>query len=211
VPPQVGLDHTRWVSLWNRLGAQGSGRSIFAHLAQSYAEPIRAYHNTAHIRDCLSQLDLSRELARRPDQVEAAIWFHDAVYVPGASDNEHRSARLAEISLVACAVSLEVARRIGELILATRHVTLPTDFDSQLLCDIDLSILGRAVGEFDDFERAIRQEYAQVPEADYRRERSAVLAGLLRREVLYQTGYFRNRFEEQARTNLQRALAALAS
>jgi predicted metal-dependent HD superfamily phosphohydrolase len=211
VPPQVGLDHTRWVSLWNRLGAQGSGRSIFAHLAQSYAEPIRGYHNTAHIRDCLSQLDLSRELTRRPDQVEAAIWFHDAVYVPGASDNEHRSARLAEISLVACAVQLEVARRIGELILATRHVTLPRDPDSQLLCDIDLSILGRAPAEFDDFERAIRQEYAQVPEADYRRERSAVLAGLLRREVLYQTDYFRNRFEEQARKNLQRALAALAS
>jgi predicted metal-dependent HD superfamily phosphohydrolase len=211
VPPQVGLDHTRWVSLWNRLGAQGSGRSIFAHLAQSYAEPIRAYHNTVHIRDCLSQLDLSREVARRPDQVEAAIWFHDAVYVPRASDNEHRSARLAEISLVACAVPLEVARRIGELILATRHVTLPRDPDSQLLCDIDLSILGRAAAEFDDFERAIRQEYAEVPEADYRRERSAVLAGLLRREVLYQTGYFRNRFEEQARNNLQRALAALAS
>lgn len=184
---------------------------MFAHLAQSYAEPIRTYHNTAHIRDCLSQLDLSRELAGRPDQVEAAIWFHDAVYVPGAPDNEHRSARLAEISLVACAVPLEIARHVGELILATRHVTLPREPDSQLLCDIDLSILGRAAAEYDDFEQAIRQEYAQVPEADYRRERSAVLAGLLRREVLYQTDYFRNRFEEQARNNLQRALAALDS
>ena len=183
---------------------------MFAQLAQAYAELSRAYHNTEHIRDCLSQLDLSRELARKPDQVEAALWFHDVVYVPGAADNEDRSARLAETALAAGAAPLETGRRVAELVLATRHLTVPRDPDAQLVCDIDLSILGREPAIFDRFERAIRQEYAHVVEPEYRHERAAVLAGFLRRESLYQTEYFRDRFEQQARTNLKRVLRALA-
>ena len=204
------LDHTRWIALWHRLGAQGSGRSVFAHLSKAYAESHRAYHNTEHIRDCLSELDVGRELAQRPDEVEAALWFHDAIYVPGATDNEDKSARLAEIALVACAVPLETARRVAELVLATRHLTVPAEADAQLLCDIDLSILGRAPDVFHRFERAIRQEYSQVADGEYRLERAAVLARFLRRPVIFQTVYFRDRFEEQARINLKRAVSDLA-
>jgi predicted metal-dependent HD superfamily phosphohydrolase len=205
------LDQQRWTRLWSRLGTQGSGLSIFNHLAAAYAEPTRAYHTADHISDCLDQLDLSRDLARRPDEVEAAIWFHDAVYVPGASDNEDRSARLAQTALQACAVSVEVSSRIGELVLATRHLTLPRNPDSQLLCDIDLSILGRAPEVFDDFERRIRQEYAWVPEPLYRSTRSEVLAGFLRRRFIYQTEHFRTRYEQPARANLERILGHLGS
>jgi predicted metal-dependent HD superfamily phosphohydrolase len=203
------LDQRRWTALWSRLGAQGTGLSIFAHLASAYAEPTRAYHNAEHIRDCLAQLDLSREVAQRPDEVEVAIWFHDAVYVPDGSNNEDRSARLAQTALLACGVALEVSRRVAELVLATRHLTIPRDGDAQLLCDIDLSILGREPGVFDEFERRIRQEYGWVPEPIYRASRSEVLAGFLRRRSIYQTEYFRSRYEAPARANLERSLAQL--
>jgi predicted metal-dependent HD superfamily phosphohydrolase len=205
----VTLDQKRWSGLWSRLGAQGSGLSIFAHLAAAYAESSRAYHNADHIRDCLAQLDLSRGNARRPDEVETALWFHDAVYVPGASDNEERSARLAQTALLACAVPLDISRRVAELVLATRHLTIPRDPDAQLLCDIDLSILGRDPGVFDEFERGIRLEYAWVPEPMYRTSRSEVLAGFLRRKSIYQTEFFRARYEQPARANLERVLADL--
>lgn len=206
---QVTLDQQRWTGLWSRLGAQGSGLSIFSHLAAAYAEPGRAYHTAEHIRDCLVQLDMSREITRHPDEVEAAIWFHDAVYLPGASDNEDRSARLAQTALLACAVPLEVSRRVAELVLATRHLTLPREPDGQLLCDIDLSILGREPEIFDEFERRIRREFAWVPEPVYRRSRSEVLAGFLRRKSIYQTEFFRARYEQPARANLERSLRNL--
>jgi predicted metal-dependent HD superfamily phosphohydrolase len=207
---QVTLDQQRWTEFWSRLGAQGSGLSIFTHLAAAYAEPGRAYHTAEHIRDCLNQLDMSRELARRPDEVEAAIWFHDAVYLPGASDNEDRSARLAQTALLACAVPLEVSRRVAELVLATRHLTLPREPDGKLLCDIDLSILGREPEIFDQFEQRIRREYAWVPEPTYRSSRSEVLAGFLQRRSIYQTEYFRKRYEEAARANIERSLRNLS-
>jgi len=204
VHPDPGtLDQGRWLSLWDRLGAQGSGHSILAHLSAAYAEPGRAYHTADHIRDCLAQLDTAREQARRPDEVEAALWFHDAVYLPGGSDNEDRSAALAEASLLACDAPAEVAQRIARLILATRHLALSDDPDTQLLCDIDLSILGRAPAVFHEFERRIRLEYDWVPEPIYRTSRCEILAGFLRRRSIYQTEFFRNQYEAPARTNLQ--------
>jgi predicted metal-dependent HD superfamily phosphohydrolase len=206
---QDTLDQQRWTGLWSRLGAQGSGLSIFTHLVAAYAEPGRVYHTAEHIRDCLIQLDMSREIARRPDEVEAAVWFHDAVHLPGASDNEDRSAHLAQTALLACAVPLEVSRRVAELVLATRHLTLPREPDGQLLCDIDLSILGQEPEVFDEFERRIRREYAWVPEPIYRSSRSEVLAGFLRRRSIYQTEFFRARYEQAARANLERSLRDL--
>jgi predicted metal-dependent HD superfamily phosphohydrolase len=209
-PESATLDQNRWIGLWSRLGAQGGGLSIFAHLLAAYAEPARAYHTAEHIRDCLAQLDRSRDISKRPDEVEAATWFHDAVYVPGGSDNEDRSARLAQTALLACAVPLEISRRIAELVLATRHITVPRDPDAKLLCDIDLSILGREPEIFDEFERRIRREYHWVPDPAYRVARSEVLSGFLRRRPIYQTEYFRSLYETPARANLERIIAQLA-
>lgn len=207
---QGSLDQQRWLELWSRLGAQGSGTPIFARLTAAYAEPGRAYHTAEHIRDCLAELDLSRDLAQYPDEVEAALWFHDAVYRPGASDNEDQSAELARTALSVGAVPREVADRTAALVLATRHAGVPSSPDEQLIRDIDLSILGREPGIFDAFERRIRREYAWVPEPMYRRERLAVLSGFLRRRSIYQTDQFRQRYEASARANLKRLLGQLA-
>jgi predicted metal-dependent HD superfamily phosphohydrolase len=205
------LDLGRWAALWRRLGGRGDGRAIFDRLAAAYAEPTRAYHTAEHIEDCLTLLDASRVLAPHPDEVEAAIWFHDAVYVAGNADNEARSAELARASLVDAQVASDLAERIGALVLETRHVTIPEQQDAALLCDIDLAILGRAPEAFDLFERRIRQEYAMVPEPIYRRGRADILRGFLGRASIFQTDWFRQRYEVAARANLKRVLARLAS
>ena len=204
------LDAVRWRGLWSRLGARGDGLHSFTRLVAAYSEPARFYHTAEHIRDCLVRFDPRRSTAQRPDEVEAAIWFHDAVYLPGGSDNEDRSAELARTTLTQSGVALPVAQRIADLVLATRHLSIPTDPDAALLCDIDLSILGRAPAEFDEFERRIRQEYAWVPESVYRSARSEVLGAFLIRGSIYQTSYFRERYEAMARENLTRALKSLA-
>jgi predicted metal-dependent HD superfamily phosphohydrolase len=176
----------------------------------AYTEPTRAYHTAEHLRDCLEQFDLTRNSALQADEVEAAIWFHDAVYRPGSGDNEELSAELARSSLAQAGVPPEVTSRIAGLVLATRHLGPATEPDAALLCDIDLSILGRAPGVFDEFERRIRREYFWVPEALYRTARAEILDGFLRRPTIYQTRYFRDRYEAQARTNLDRILKELA-
>jgi predicted metal-dependent HD superfamily phosphohydrolase len=204
------LDLGRWTALWRRLGAQRDGRSVFDRLVAAYAEPTRAYHTAEHIGDCLTLLDANRVPVPHPDEVEVAIWFHDAVYVAGNTDNEARSAELAGASLGEAGVAPDVVERISGLVLETRHVTIPEQPDAALLCDIDLAILGRQPEAFDLFERRIRQEYAVVPEPIYRRGRSEILRGFLHRASIFQTDWFRQRYEVTARANLKRVLATLA-
>jgi predicted metal-dependent HD superfamily phosphohydrolase len=211
VTPRAGeLDYTRWSRLWARLGAQNDGIQTFQQLAAAYAEPDRTYHNTAHVQHCLAELDRSRSLANRPDEVEAALWFHDAVYVSWRSDNERRSALLAEAALATAGVNPAAFHRVAGLILATQHHALEAEPDARLICDVDLAILGAPAPEFDQFERAIRQEYRWVPDVFYRRSRSAVLRGFLLRASIYQTADFRTRYEQPAQQNLAPILAALA-
>jgi predicted metal-dependent HD superfamily phosphohydrolase len=202
------LDSRRWHALWSRLGAQGSSAPSFDLLQTAYAEPGRYYHSAEHIRDCLQQLDLGRQLALHSDEVEAALWFHDAIYRPGDRNNEEESASLAAELLTAAAVG-DVASRVADLVLATRHDVVPADPDAQLLCDIDLSILGREPDRFARFEQQIRREYAWVPEPVYRSKRAEVLAGFLARPAVYQTEFFRERYELAARSNLIRIIGEL--
>ena len=81
-----------------------------------------------------------------------------------------------------------------------------TDSDEQLIADIDLSILGKPLEEFDAYERAIRREYAHVIEHDFAAGRARFLRGLLARPRIYATEAFARRYEDSARRNLGRSV-----
>jgi predicted metal-dependent HD superfamily phosphohydrolase len=203
------LDFSRFYELWHRLGAAGDARPFFEELSAAYSEPHRAYHGAAHIFDCLQQFDAVRTLFVRPDEAEFALWFHDAVYDPKAADNEEKSAAWAAAALTNAGVSGESVMRISELILATKHSACTPEQDTQLVADIDLSILGREPDIFTAYDRAIRLEYKWVAEDEYREGRTRVLSRFLDRPAIFQSDVFRSRFEQQARVNLRRAIARL--
>ncbi len=197
------LPDVRFVELWRALGATGAGRGVFEELRAAYAAPGRAYHSASHIGACLRVLDEAqvRALASSPEEVEAALWFHDAVYDPRSADNEERSAVLAIESLGAAGVGGDVRERIAEHVRATRsHVA--SSPDGQLVIDVDLSILGASPATFARFERDVRREYAWVDADAYRVGRAAVLGRFLERPAIYGTPALRERFEAQARANL---------
>ena len=149
-------------------------------------------------------------LARRPAEVELALWFHDAVYDPQRKDNEERSADWARASVLAAGCSAEIAGRVAALVLATKSHAAPAgDADAALLLDVDLAILGAAPGRFDEYERQIRAEYAHVPEAEFRARRKQVLQGFVERQRIYATDAFHDALEARARTNLATSLADL--
>src|ERR1019366_6589384 len=154
-------------------------------------------------------LEVWKGQGERTAEVSIALWFHDAIYHPGAADNELRSAAWAARALGEAYVSSEVGERVFELIMATRHAAHRTSvqgIDAELLLDIDLAILGAAPARFQAFERDIRKEYAAVPESVYRSVRRIVLEGFIEREHLYHTIQARELLEAQARLNLQGAL-----
>ena len=175
----------------------------------AYSSTDRFYHNVTHIHDCLSVFDETSFLATHPEEVELAIWFHDAVYDTRRNDNEQKSAEWAEVVLQKASLSWQTAERVASSILATRHQEEVTDADAQLLVDVDLSILGRDQAIFWQYEENIRKEYAWVPEDLFRRERVKILKGFLDRPHLYYHKEYRERFEARARANLEQAIVRL--
>lgn len=158
-----------------------------------------------HLRECIASFSSVAHLAERPAEVEAALWFHDAVYALRAGDNEEQSARLAQSALRACGVSIATTDRIAQLVLATKHTALPSLPDAQLLVDIDLSILGAPVARFGEYEHQIREEYAFVTESVFKAKRGEVLQAFLARPRIYSTEHFHARLEQTARDNIARS------
>lgn len=200
----------RFASLWTRLSATTNPVSVATDLITRWSEPHRHYHALDHLETCLAQLDAHRTLADEPNIIELALWFHDAVYDPRASDNEARSARLAADTLRAAGLPESAISKVERLILATRAHEADGDPDTALLLDIDLSILGASPDAYQTYAAAIRREYAWVPEPDYRAKRAAILSRFLQRPRSFLTEPFFTRHEALARANLAREIQTLA-
>ena len=202
------MDIERWRLLMRKLGAD-ENLATHEKLTAAYSEPHRHYHTGEHIVDCLDRLGEAQTEARSSEEVELALWFHDAIYKPTSSRNELESAEWASEFLQQTGASQRRCQRVYDHILATKHDAEPPDADARLLVDIDLSILGRDETFYDRFEENVRKEYRWVPWPLYRRKRRQILASFLSRASIYSTAHFRDRYEHAARRNLDRAISAL--
>ena len=201
------LDRERFARMWAALGAKDA--SAFDVLQVAYSAEGRCYHNSEHIRECFAYFERVRDRAHHPERVEAAIWFHDAVYDVRRPDNEARSAELLRELAARAGIASSEADAIAALVLCTKHDAAASGVDAHLLRDVDLSILGAPPERYARYERDIRREYAIVPEDLYKQARRRVLEKFLERFAIYETPYFYERLEGQARENLARAIAAL--
>ena len=186
---------------------------ILADLRARLAEPHRVYHGQAHIDALLEAFRARRGTVRDPDAVELAIWFHDAVYRPGAADNERRSAALLR-ALPEGAVPAPTLAAAETMILATERHAVPDGLpaaDVALFLDMDMAILGAAPNAYDGYAAGVAREFVPVVgAAAYRQGRAAFLRGALASgRPLFVTARARAALEGPARSNMRRELAAL--
>jgi predicted metal-dependent HD superfamily phosphohydrolase len=198
----------RWAARWDALVP--GHPDIGAELVRCYADPSRKYHNLDHLQTVLETVRALRDEAAEPRLVMLAAWYHDAVYDVGRDDNEERSAALATRTLSAAGLSSSDVAEVARLVrLTTSHDPARGDANGAVLCDADLVVLARPEREYAAYVAAVRAEYAQVGDQDFRSGRAAVLAGLLRLPTLYRTTHGSATWEEAARRNLSRELDGL--
>jgi len=195
---------------------------VFSTLAQvmdglrrRYAEPHRAYHGQAHVDAMLDSLHSVRHAFAAPEAAELAVWFHDAIYDPAASDNEARSAALMLDQMTGLAHPAAL-QRAATMICATATHAVPPGLapdlvrDTALFLDLDLAVLGADPGPYDAYERGIAAEYGPVHgEARFRAGRLAFLQAMLARPRLFLTPEAHQRLDPPARANIARAIRAL--
>ncbi|MFF5895461.1 hypothetical protein ACFY8O_05965 [Streptomyces argenteolus] len=195
-----------------RGGAPGPDPLPYAdHLLDRWAEPQRRYHTTGHLAQVLDRVDILAGHAAAPELVRLAVWFHDAVYRPDRTENEERSAALAERALPEAGVSDAATAEVARLVrLTVTHDPAEGDTNGEVLCDADLAILAAAPKEYAAYAAQVREEYGFVPDDTFREGRSAVLRQLLELPRLFRTPHGRAEWEPRARQNLTTELDLLS-
>ncbi|MFP7721697.1 HD domain-containing protein [Lysobacter sp. A3-1-A15] len=188
-------------------------------LEAAYATPPRAYHNAGHVNQLLRHFHEVQEGPgwHAPAPVWLALLYHDAVYGPGRSDNEARSAVLAREHIARWLPTTDIdADRVAGLVeLTARHGRIePGELgedaaaqDARHFLDCDMAVLGAPPDEFAAYDRGIAAEYrGHVPAWLYRLNRKRFLKTLLQQPRLYLSDFFHQRLDAQARINLRRAV-----
>ncbi|MET9731327.1 hypothetical protein ABZZ79_11920 [Streptomyces sp. NPDC006458] len=182
------------------------------NLLTRWQEPQRHYHTLAHLTSVLDHVDTLERYAADADVVRLAAWFHDAVYLPDRSENEERSARLAERALPEAGVPEEKTAEVARLVrLTVTHDPGEDDFDGQVLCDADLAVLAGPPSVYAAYTAAVREEYHFVPNDAFRAGRSDILRQLLGLPRLFHTPYGERHWEATARYNLRGELEMLST
>ena len=198
----------RWLETWRGFAVEDSPRLRiwYDDLISCYSEPHRHYHTLQHLDECFARFDELRGEARHAEEIELALWFHDAVYDTKATDNELRSADLARRRALEAGVSTDAAGRVHALVLSTKHDARPDDIDARIVVDVDLAILGADRARFAEYEQQVRAEYAWVPGFVFRRNRRKLLDAFLARPSIFNTARFVEKYEARARQNISRGL-----
>ena len=204
----------RWTQtlLAARHGAGGPDPLPYADdVLARWSEPQRYYHTVDHLTAVLNHIDVLEEHAADPDLVRLAAWFHDAVYLPDRSENEERSAHLAERALAEAGLTPAATAEVARLVrLTVTHAPEADDLNGQVLCDADLAILAAPPKPYAAYTAAVREEYAFVPDDAFRAGRAAVLRQLLGLPRLFRTPHGEREWESRARHNLATELKLLA-
>lgn len=184
---------------------------LWQDIAKRYRDPTRAYHTLQHLQQLFTQFEKVKYELQQPSIIALALFYHDVIYDPKRTDNELKSTEYAQEVLKSC-VTAESIERVSELIMMTADHKLAdkTDLDAAYLLDMDLSVLGASWLEYEQYAKAVRQEYSYVSEVNYRVGRAKVLNALLEHPRLYLADYYYQRLEIQARENIAHEITWLA-
>jgi len=213
--------HKEWDSLWQ---SQNDAHAANAEYwfdrltgALAYGAADRHYHNLDHLVHGLTEIGIwaRRTNANAADinALKKAFWFHDAVYgqTQGNVSDEEASAQL----WLQSKLDEQGATGVADLIRATDHFQGPaiTHPLKDVMLGVDLAILGQDDDVYDAYAQAIRREYQQVPDDQYRDKRRAALIHLCDKAQagnLFPDPYFAENYGAAAHANMAREIMALS-
>ena len=180
-------------------------------LVEAYSEPHRHYHDlrrAIEVAETVTTLSVRARLAEDDKRaLILAAWFQDFVFVPGARDNEEKSAR-ALATLVPD--DPKIIAKASSLIQMTRDPLSARSLAESVLAEADLAVFGSDPVSYRIYTEHIRREFAQVSDVDFAKERLAFLRRLQeqqRSERLF--SHLHPIFEERSRDNIQEEISRL--
>jgi len=201
---------TRFVDLISKYSSdQKYNLGCWNKVENSYTSESRHYHDLSHIENMFEQLDYVKNEIEDMDAVCFSIFYHDIIYKVARSDNELKSALILERDLAP--ISFDQVSKCKLQIEATKNHERSQFPDTNILLDLDLSILGADWEVYEEYTENVRKEFKIYPNFLYRKGRKKFLKTMLAKDQIFKTDYFTKRLEQQAIKNLKRELELLTT
>src|SRR5688500_8542098 len=168
---------------------------LWTEIEANYSDKKRHYHTLSHLQNLLAQLTEVKPAIKNWNVILFTLFYHDIIYNSKKSDNEEKSAELAEKRMVQVGIPKEMIELCKNQILATKSPTSADDPDTNYFTDADLSVLGMDWETYTQYHKGVRKEYAIYPIIIYNPGRKKVINHFLSMERIYKTDYFFNKFE----------------
>lgn len=182
---------------------------LWTEIEKNYSSKKRYYHTLQHLENVLALLTEVKEEIQNWDTLLFTLYYHDIIYNALKSDNEEKSAALAEIRLRQISISEITIQQCTKQILATKSHVKSTDSDTDYFTDADLSILGQPWETYLLYYKNVRKEYSIFPDLVYNPGRKKVLNRFLTMDRIFKTDYFFNNLELQAKQNIKKEIELL--
>ena len=182
---------------------------LWQEIEDNYSNKKRHYHNLQHLQNLLPLLQQVKEDIEDWDTILFSFYYHDVIYNALKRTNEEKSAEFATIKMQLIGVPKPIIEKSVQQILATKDHLVSDDNDTNFFTDADLSILGQDWSVYENYYKQVRKEYSLFPDLIYIPGRKKVLQHFLQMERIFKTEFFFNKFEPQAKENLQRELNQL--
>jgi len=192
--------------------------AVRAELLRRMGAPWRGYHGLHHLAVLWARHRRYGRTGpmRRPGTtrlIAAAILFHDAILVPGAADNEERSAALWRRTArrLRNFTPAEIAWVADTIAATADHLNAPLPRGARgaargWLLDLDLTPMGEEPEIFDRNGRDLRAEARHLDDAAYAAAQRAFLGRMHQAPQLLRHPRLRAAFEWRARDNIGREL-----
>lgn len=177
--------------------------NLWHEIEKKYSEKGRHYHNLNHLENMFSELKPVKDKILNFNNVSFSVFYHDVIYDATSKMNEEKSAEFAKSRLQKLGLNEIDLAEISEQILATKSHQKSYKTDINYLLDADLSVLGKDTQTYLDYIKQIRKEYSIYPDFLYNPGRKKVLKHFLDLENIFKTEDFRNKYESQAKENIE--------
>jgi predicted metal-dependent HD superfamily phosphohydrolase len=184
-------------------------QKLWLEIEKNYNGKKRHYHNLNHLESLLTELTELKTVVSNWNAIVLSVFYHDVVYKAHRKDNEEQSALVARKHLQQLNCDTSLIDRVDKLILATKSHQLSDDQDVNLFTDADLSILGKDWETYNTYCSNVRKEYSVYPDLLYKPGRKKVLQHFLSMDRIFKTDHFYKKYEESAKKNMEREIAAL--
>ncbi|XP_012255186.2 uncharacterized protein LOC105685553 [Athalia rosae] len=179
----------------------------------AYSEDKRTYHNLDYLQEKLLHYYDIKDNLTNPRAVLIALLFQNFEYDPKALDCDDKNMQHFNTFADEAEIPMDDKLRKEVCALLKAAATHSTDAhkvggafggeDAHYLLDLDMAVLGAELDKYTEYTERVRGEYSFLSPPMYTALRLKVLQNFLQIPNIFATKEFREKFEEQARLNIQ--------